>query len=264
MVWDHAPPNVKSTWIRSALIRALVVDLDGTLINRSERNSARVARAVTQVSNRIPVTIATGREPADTLKYARQLGLTSPQISDRGATILDPASGRILWHDPLDPQDAEEIVTRLDAMGAAFIATHLQGSLTQRSQVPHWNLIRVSGLDLEETAADGVVAAYAGRDLHAIKVYLPYNSLWAVDFTRQGVDKAAAFPRLAGMLGVEAGDVAAAGDSYNDLPMLRVCGVGIAMGDAPQELKDVADYVAPPAGEDGLALALEEFLLPRL
>ena len=58
--------------------------------------------------------------------------------------------------------------------------------------------------------------------------------------------------------------MAAAGDSYNDIPMLRVCGVGIAMGDAPQELKDIADYVAPPASEDGLAVALEEFLLPSL
>ncbi|MCH8281950.1 MAG: HAD family phosphatase [Chloroflexi bacterium] len=246
------------------MIRALVVDLDGTLIDRSERISARVARAVTQVSSRLPVTIATGREPADTLKYARQLGLTSPQVSDGGATILDPATGRILWHDPLDPQDAQEIVTRLDAMGAAFIATHPQGSLTQMSQVPHWNLIRVSGLDMEEEVADRVVAAYAGRDLQAIKVYLPYNGLWAVDFTRQGVDKATAITRLAGMLGVETGDMAAAGDSYNDIPMLRVCGVGIAMGDAPQELKDMADYIAPPASEDGLAVALEEFLLPRL
>jgi len=241
-----------------------VVDLDGTLIGRSERISARVARAVTQVASRLPVTIATGREPADTLKYARQLGLTSPQISDGGATILDPASGRILWHDPLDPQDAQEIVTRLDAMGAAFIATHPQGSLTQMSQVSHWNLIRVSGLDLEEEAADRLAAAYADRDLQAIKVYLPYNGLWAVDFTRQGVDKATAITRLAGMLGVETGDMAAAGDSYNDIPMLRVCGVGIAMGDAPQELKDMAHYVAPPASEDGLAVALEEFLLPNL
>ena len=155
------------------MIRALVVDLDGTLIDRSQRISARVARAVTQVSRMVPVTIATGREPADTLKYARQLGLASPQVSDGGATILDPASGRILWHSPLDPQDAQEIVTRLDAMGAAFIATHPQGSVTQMSQVPHWNLIRVSGLDMEEAVADRVVAAYASRDLHAVKVYLP-------------------------------------------------------------------------------------------
>jgi hydroxymethylpyrimidine pyrophosphatase-like HAD family hydrolase len=56
----------------------------------------------------------------------------------------------------------------------------------------------------------------------------------------------------------------AAGDSYNDLPLLEVCGLRIVMGDAPDELKAIADYVAPSIDEDGLAVAIEEFVLPRL
>ena len=62
------------------MIRAAVVDLDGTLIGRNEEISPRVARAVAQLSLKIPVAIATGRESAQTIKYARQLGLTTPQI----------------------------------------------------------------------------------------------------------------------------------------------------------------------------------------
>ena len=58
--------------------------------------------------------------------------------------------------------------------------------------------------------------------------------------------------------------MAAVGDSYNDLPLLNVCGLRIAMGDAPEELKAIAHYVAPSAEEDGLAVAIEEYLLPRL
>ena len=88
--------------------------------------------------------------------------------------------------------------------------------------------------------------------------------MWAVDFTRRGVDKAAATTVLANMIGVELGQMAGAGDSYNDLPLLQVCGLAIAMGDAPEELKAFADYVAPSAEEDGLAVAIEEFILPRL
>ena len=100
--------------------------------------------------------------------------------------------------------------------------------------------------------------------MNVVKVFLPYNGLWAVDFTRWGVDKAAGTRRLAQMIGVDVRDMVAAGDSYNDLPLLQLCGLSIAMGDAPQELKAVADYVAPPAEEDGLAVAIEEFVLPRL
>jgi len=54
------------------------------------------------------------------------------------------------------------------------------------------------------------------------------------------------------------------GDSYNDLPMLESCGFSIAMGDAPQEVKDAADFVAPSVQEDGLAVAIDEFVIPRL
>ena len=97
--------------------------------------------------------------------------------------------------------------------------------------------------------------------LNVVKVFLPYNGFWAVDYTRCQVDKAAAALHLAGMYQVDAGDIMAAGDSYNDIPLLQMCGLGVAMGNAPDELKAIADYVAPPVEEDGLAVAIEELAL---
>ena len=66
------------------------------------------------------------------------------------------------------------------------------------------------------------------------------------------------------MLDIDPSQIIAAGDSFNDLPLLAACGAGIAMGDAPEELKAIADYVAPRVDEDGLAVALEDFVLPAL
>ena len=247
------------------MIRAAVLDLDGTLIGRDERLSARVAAAVRQLSDSIPVSIATGREAAHAVRYARQLGLTAPQICDGGAAILDPDSGKSLWTAPLAPDLAKQIIYSLHANGTAFIATHPEGSVKTISGICGRSLIRVSALDMDEVGADRVVAQFLPEpQLQVVKVFLPYNDLWAVDFTRRGIDKAAGARRLAGMIGVDVRDMVAAGDSYNDLPLLQVCGLSIAMGDAPQELKAVADYLAPPADEDGLAVAIEEFVLPRL
>ena len=246
-------------------IQAVVIDLDGTLIGKDEQISARVDRAVSRLAKLMPVSIATGREAADTIKFARQLGLTSPQICDGGATILDPASGRSVWTDPLQPDCAREIIQTLQSARASFIATYPGGSVNRYAAITDWNLIRVSALDLHEPEADRMVGHFtANTALHAVKVYLPYNGLWAVDFTSSSVDKAAATLRLAQMVSVNAADMVAAGDSYNDLPLLRLCGFGIVMGDAPDELKAIADYVAPPVEEDGLAVAMEEFVLPRL
>ena len=93
---------------------------------------------------------------------------------------------------------------------------------------------------------------------------LPYNGMWAVDFTRVGVDKGAAARALASMLGIEPGQMAAVGDSYNDLPMLRATGLSIAMADAPEELKSVADHVCPSVDKDGLAIAIDKIVLPAI
>ena len=115
------------------MIRAIILDLDGTLIDKREKISARVGQAVGNVSREVPISIATGREPADAVKFARQLGLTSPQICDGGATILDPGGGQHLWSVPLGPEQAEAIVNQIHRMKAAFIATH-PGSISSTSR----------------------------------------------------------------------------------------------------------------------------------
>ncbi|MCH2517541.1 MAG: Cof-type HAD-IIB family hydrolase [Dehalococcoidia bacterium] len=247
------------------MIRALVIDLDGTLINRSETISGRVKQAVDQVAKKIPVSIATGREMAHVVDFARQLALTSPQICDGGAMVLDPVTAITTWCNPLEPADAERVVRRLHESEVPFMATYPGGSATEIGGLIDWNLIRVSALDISEEMAGEITARFHDNaDTQAVKVYLPYNDLWAVDFTRRGVDKAAAVAILSDMIKVDLGQMTAAGDSYNDLPLLQACGLAIAMGDAPEELKAIADYIAPTAEEDGLAVAIEEFILPRL
>ena len=244
---------------------ALVLDLDGTLIGRDERISPRVAASIGSVLDSLKVSIATGREPADVLRFSRELGLTTPQISDNGALILDPSDASEVWSAPMGPRQAENIVTRLSSLNLVFIATHPGGTITDITDIPHWNLTRVSALDMDEKSADALVAEYVSNPaLHTVKAYLPYNDSWAVDFTRNGVDKSTAVRRLAGLLGIDTRQMIAAGDSYNDLPLLEACGLRIAMGNAPDELKAIADYIAPTVDEDGLAVAIEEFVLPRL
>ena len=244
---------------------ALVVDLDGTLIGRDERVSSRVEAAVLDVAGRLPVSIATGREPSDVLRFARQLGLTAPQISDNGARLLDPANGGTLWSSPLLPGQSREIIGSLRREKVAFIATHPAGTFTHANDITRWDLARVSALDMEEETADRLAGELgAGPGLNVVKVSLPYNGMWAVDVTRAGVDKGTAINEVARLLGIRTRQIIAAGDSYNDLPLLEACGLGIAMGNAASELKAAADYVAPSVDDDGLAVAIEEFVLPRL
>ena len=250
---------------RRPLILAAALDLDGTVIGPDENISPAVHEAIVRLAERIHVFIATGREPADVLRYANELGLTTPQLCDGGANILDPVQGVSTWTAPLGPVNAEAVVTRLREMGSAFVATHASGTASTFDDVPDWDLIRVSALDLDEDTADALATEFRrNKNMYVIKAVLPYNGLWAVDFTLAGVDKASGIARVGQTLGVNPANMVAVGDSYNDLPMLEACGFSVAMGNAPPEVKDAAEFVAPSVAEDGLAVAISEYVLPRV
>ena len=244
---------------------AAVIDLDGTLIGRDEQVSSRVAAAVKKLAAVLPVSIASGREPSDVLRFAFELGLDAPQVSDNGAVVFDPATGQTVHSSPMPSRQAEDVVRYLDSYGISFIATHAGGTARALGEIAGWDLARVSALDLDESGADRAAAAFdADPELYVVKASLPYNGLWAVDFTGAGVDKASAVRRIAEMLAARTDRMIAVGDSYNDISMLKECGLSIAMGDSPQQVKDVADHVAPSVGDDGLAVAIEAIILPRL
>ena len=284
-----------------ARIRWAALDLDGTVIGPDERITDGTLAAVRELAAAVPVLLATGREPGDVLRYSRQLGLSTPQVGDGGAAIIDPVSGRHLWHSTLGAALAERIVRRLDAMGAAFVATHTGGAWWSLEQVAAWEaVIRISALDLTPETAEALDAFFrneAGRNdtedsvsggvsgdgaagggasgdgaagggnsgLHTVKAALPYNGLWAVDFTTEGVDKATGAARAGEMLGgLPLADLAAVGDSYNDLPLLRQCGLPIAMGNAPSIVRNAARHTAPPVEDDGLAYAIRQWILPAV
>ena len=247
------------------MIKAAALDLDGTIIGPDERITPGVMAAVARLSARAPVFIATGREPDDVIAYARQLGLTTPQLSDGGAAILDPVAGKHIWSAGLGPELAGEVMRLIGELDANFVATHVQGTFRKQDEVPDWDIVRISALDLSRSVADALAERFqAHPKMNVIKASLPYNGLWAVDFTRSGVDKGSGIARVGEMLGVNAANMACVGDSYNDLPMLRSCGLPIAMGGAPDEVQAAASFIAPPVEQDGLAFAIDHYILPRV
>ena len=243
---------------------AMLIDLDGTLMV-TDTISGRVADAVRRVARQIPVSIATGRRASDLMVYARQLGLTAPQICNGGATLLDPVSGNLVWNSHMDERQARSIIELLASRSINFIATHPSGDAESMDEIRRWDLTRISAMDISQDDADDLEAQYHNVcGLYVVKVYLHYNGWWAVDFTAAGIHKGEAARRLAGHLGIETSQIIAAGDSYNDLPMLRDAGYRIAMASAPEEMKAMADFVAPPVEDDGLAVAIEQAVLPLL
>lgn len=245
-------------------IRAAALDLDGTIIGPDELITPVVKDTIGRLSARIPVFIATGREPQDVFEYAEQLGLTGPQLSDGGAAILDPVNRTHVWSANLGPELASEVLGIIGELDSSFVATHGRGTFHRVSEIPDWDIVRISALDLSREAAEELTERFRDNPrMSAILASLPYNGLWAVDFTVKGIDKGSGVARMGEMLGVAPVDVVCVGDSYNDLPMFAACGLAIAMGGAPDELQRLASHIAPAVENDGLAYAIDNYILPK-
>ena len=246
-------------------IKATAIDLDGTLIGADERVSPLVADAVRRLAERVPVSIVTGRELESVISFAGELGLTSPQVADNGALIIDPVSGIELWSAPMDEKSARLALQLIIESDCHFMATHANGVITDVDKIGGWALTRVTAFDLTEVDADGMIQRMSRvGSLDAVKAYLPYNGLWAVNLNRRGINKGAGLRALCRLLGIEPSDVAAIGDSYNDIPMFQLAGLSIAMGGAAAELREAADYVVANVEQDGLAEAIDRHMLPLL
>ena len=70
--------------------------------------------------------------------------------------------------------------------------------------------------------------------------------------------------KVGNLLSISTRHMACVGDSYNDLPMFRECGLSISMGGAPKSVEEEADFVVPPVTDDGLVEAIKDIILPRL
>jgi Cof subfamily protein (haloacid dehalogenase superfamily) len=246
-------------------IRAVLFDCDGTLAPVHMQVTIAVRDSVKKLSSLVPVAIISSRDFHDISWLAKDLGLTAPQISEGGARLFDAQSNKCLSLQCLEIPDAEDIFKLLEKESLEFMAVDEDKRISTVKQIVDWKISRITATSLTEKQASEIISDMNNRTLlHAAKIQRTDNKEWMIDFTHTHGNKLAAASKFANLLNLSLSDLAAAGDGYNDVSMLKGCGYGIAMGQSPKELHDVADYVAPSVKKDGLAVAIEEFILPKI
>ncbi len=263
--------------------RLVALDLDGTALPFEEPPRPRVLEAIRNARERgIIVTIATGRAPVTARRYAHQLGITAPIICFQGGRVVDPQSGQTLYARtlplalaravldyaeaqkatlgdrwaPLIYQEDEMYVTRLqlsEERYREFFADgwHLVPDFSHIPRKPVDKIIFVG----EESALDALRPRLEQHFGDLIEVVRSWHIF--LEVTPAGATKGNALAWLAEHVQVPKECVVAVGDADNDLTMIRWAGTGVAMGNAPEEVKRAADVIAPPVEEDGAAWVLE-------
>ena len=270
--------------------RLLLLDIDGTLIGRNHTTpSDRVRRALdAAMAIGVRVALCTGRPWTSLLKIAKPLDLAGPHIAFDGALVM--ANGEEpIYRMPIASTAARALVDATRALGVTvelYLADAHYIDQENAESTKHASLINVEpvveSLDaVLARASEGAIikgqvigTGESGRErIHRLEdLGLPLRFGWAkpppgfgdvdyVNVTHPRVSKGAALAELCRALNVPVAETFAAGDGANDIPLLEAAGYAVAMGNAVESLKSVADVVAPSVDDDGLAWAIERYVL---
>ncbi|MFM7364083.1 MAG: Cof-type HAD-IIB family hydrolase [Cuspidothrix sp.] len=270
-------------------IKLLVLDIDGTIAGDSNHISGRVREVIAAAQAKgIKVAIATGRMYCSALRFHQEIKSTLPLLAYQGAWIQDPNSDEIHRHLPVSREiawDLLEYFEQPDWRSLLSVHVYINDQLyvreisqqTARYQercgvtaIPvgdlrqlllNYEATKVLAL-CDDTNLTQQLLANLRRQYPPAKLYLTTSVATFLEAANTGANKGKAVRYLAEeILGLESHHVMTIGDNFNDVEMLSYAGIGVAMGDAPTEVKALADWIAPSVESDGAAVAIEKFLL---
>ncbi len=251
-------------------VRLVALDVDGTLT----RSDGTVSVATTRVLQALPVpyVLVTGRPRRWVDELADSLGSRGTAIVLNGALTYELGSGSTVAARALEPPLAQDCVTAVRSVlpDALFGAEWADGFATEPGyprryptpQLPLAELVsrpvlkllcRSGSHQVADDLYEAVVAACAG---HPLTFTHSTGTAGLLEIAAAGVDKASALAAYAASLGVDAVDVLAIGDGFNDVPMLEWAGRGVAMADAHPAALAVADEVTATSDDEGVAAVL--------
>lgn len=269
-------------------IKLLVVDIDGTISGESNTISSTVKQAIAAVQSQgIQVAIATGRMYRSALRFHQDLNSTLPLMAYQGAWIQDPTSQKIYQHSPVSRDIALQLLDYFEQPALrSLLSVHfyINDQLYVRDITPETQAYAArSGItpipvgDLRQTLSQeptkilalcddtSVIKDLLGnlrRQYTPAELYMTTSVATFFEATNAVVNKGNAVRYLAEeVLGLQRQNVMTIGDNFNDLEMLEYAGIGVAMGNAPEDVKAIANWVAPSVEVDGVATAIEKFLL---
>ena len=258
----------------------IALDLDGTLLNSNHLVSFRNNQILAKASERgTCVVLVSGRMHRSILPISNQIGLANPIISYNGGMVKHATTGKLYNHTPVPAKFARKIIDFVDQENlhlnfclddelyvraknkwsdlyefrTGVSATAVENFLLLDGQEP----TKVQILDEPEKIDQlfPTMQEMFGRDLYVTKTQIEY-----IEFMNLQATKGLALKSLATRLEIPISNTVAFGDGYNDKSMMETAGFSIAMANAVDEIKTIADYVTTSNDDDGIATAVEKML----
>ncbi len=267
-------------------IQMIALDLDGTLTNSNKEITPKTKAALMKAQEQgIRLILASGRPVHGIMPLAKELELEKHNgyiLSFNGGKIINCETEEIVFEQALEMDQYFKVFDVLKPfMHNMSLMTYENNSII--TETPNDKYVKEEAwinkisikqvMSLEDYIYFPVVKFLGGGEPEYMAQIEPivkeglgagfdvYRSMpYFLEILSEGIDKAASLDRMFAKLGLSSENLMAFGDGFNDLTMLKYAGCGVAMENAVDAVKEVADYVTKSNNEDGIAYALEELL----
>jgi 5-amino-6-(5-phospho-D-ribitylamino)uracil phosphatase len=253
--------------------KAIVSDFDGTLVSGSLSLTEPVIAAIKQFVKAGGIfSIATGRDYYGAIKdICLDLGIESLHIVRGGSEIVSSITHEVVWGRYIDQTVLQELLSFLHTQDNIYFVAERGELIYTKQGVPHQMFGTKAKFGvLENISYDNVPKVFlpASKNdpqvviellnklekmfpqLHLIKT--AHKEFIGMDINDGGVSKHLALLEYSKLMNLDPKEIIGVGDSYNDYPLLSACGFKVAMGNAPEELTEIADMVVGTQAEDGI------------
>lgn len=265
--------------------KVLALDIDGTLTDSAKRITDRTKEAVLAAAKKgVKIVIASGRPVQGIRAFADELKLKENDgyiLSFNGGRLISCRTGEIIHDMKLPLEYLPEIYALSKEYGVNLMSYEGDDLITETPDDEFLAIeARINGLGIKKVdnlvkhinfpinkclmLGEGNYLAQVEKKVHAAlcdRMDVYRSEPYFLEILPKGVDKAKALEKLLGTLGFKREELMACGDGFNDLTMIEYAGLGVAMENARDEVKKRADYVTCSNDEDGVAAAVEKFIL---
>ena len=242
--------------------RLLALDLDGTTLNdRSEISAANQEWIAKAREAGVTVCVSTGRGYDSALPFAEQLGLAeSPMIVVNGGEIWSKPS-ELHRRTTLPAEKVMKLHRLAERHGDTWFWAYSTQGIYNKEQwagdTYDFEWLKFGYYNEDTKVLGSILQELQGWEGLELSNSSPYN----IEVNPAGVSKATAIEEVCRMLGCKMSEAVAVGDSLNDLAAIRAVGLGVAMGNAQDEVKAGADVVTGTNLEDGVAQVIQQYVL---
>ncbi|KGX86112.1 Cof-type HAD-IIB family hydrolase [Pontibacillus litoralis] len=241
-------------------IQLIAIDMDGTLLNQQHEISEQNKQAIHEAKERgIHVVISTGRSLSTCKDIIQVLGDSEFLITINGGEIFDKRL-ELVERNPLHHDEVRQLWNITNKHDVFFWSSTVQGRFNSENPFEK-NLEDYDWIKYGFEIQDDNVREAVMSDLQAVKSFeITNSSPTNIEINPIGINKATALKKVTSWLDISMKQVAAIGDSLNDIAMIRESGFGIAMGNAQQTVKEEANWITATNEEHGVAKAIRHIL----